>query len=181
MQIASNTQIGEMKKYYSPQKKAGDHTVDFFGFQDNDLDFDFSSEDQFNPDGLKSALYRQRKGTNSTAVSNQDVAMSPDCCEYEEGMIRAVDDLLSSKIKRLQLRKRDSKTSDKASAKKLVINIQKCMEDEQSESERNTSIKRVRKNRDQLKALKRAYEECEGKWTKDDQKEIAYKLCLSEQ
>ncbi len=39
----------------------------------------------------------------------------------------------------------------------------------------------MRKNRDQLKALKRAYEECKTLWTKEEQKIIAKKLGLKEQ
>lgn len=39
----------------------------------------------------------------------------------------------------------------------------------------------MRKNRDQLKALKRAYQECQGTWTRDYQVYIAHQLGLTEQ
>jgi hypothetical protein len=39
----------------------------------------------------------------------------------------------------------------------------------------------MRKNRDQLKSLKRAYEECNGTWTREEQTAIARKLGLKEQ
>jgi len=39
----------------------------------------------------------------------------------------------------------------------------------------------MRKNSDQLKALKRAYQQCQGTWTRDYQVYIAHQLGLSEQ
>jgi transposase-like protein len=39
----------------------------------------------------------------------------------------------------------------------------------------------MRKNWDQLKALKRAYQECHGSWTRDYQVYIAHQLGLTEQ
>jgi len=39
----------------------------------------------------------------------------------------------------------------------------------------------MRKNSDQLKALKRAYQQCHGTWTRDYQDYIAHQLGLSEQ
>lgn len=44
-----------------------------------------------------------------------------------------------------------------------------------------TNQKRMRKNREQLKALKRLYEQSESLWTKEEQMMIARQLGLKEQ
>lgn len=82
---------------------------------------------------------------------------------------KMLTDILAMQAKRLQPKRRLIKKLDKL--KKVL--------DYGEDEERS---KRVRKNREQLKILMRAYEETDGgSWTKDDQKKLAHELGLSEQ
>lgn len=69
--------------------------------------------------------------------------------------------------------------SDKFPKKEISFEMSDNEED-QSMNDLSESQKRVRKNRDQIKALQLAYEKTGGNWTKKDQKELASKLGLSE-
>ena len=81
--------------------------------------------------------------------------------ESAPAVTNAVEDLLNLKGKRIITRKREEKVELKKST------FVRMMENE-TEGNCDGSLKRVRKNRDQLKALKRAYDDCRGNWTKQD-------------
>jgi hypothetical protein len=71
------------------------------------------------------------------------------------------------------MKKRDQKAMSKA-------DLPQIYEQESEQLQQANNNKRMRKNREQLKALKCAYEQCTCLWTKEEQKMIAHKLGLKE-
>ena len=92
--------------------------------------------------------------------------------------------LFNTHTKRLQIKKRLQKENEKAhkntKESSTVHNLEESKEQTYEEEDSSTLIaKRVRKNRDQIKALQKAHDKCGRDWTKSELKKLAQQLGLS--